>query len=548
MKSSDLFVKALENEGIKYIFGIPGEENLDMLESLRQSGIEVIVTRHEQAAGFMAATVGRMTGKVGACISTLGPGATNFTTSSAYALLGGFPMMMITGQKPIRKSKQGQFQIVDVVGMMKPITKFTTQITDGATIPKLIRDAVASAESERPGPVHFEFPEDVARDLVDGGEVMTVEPPEMRDANIEDLAKAVDMILKAKSPLFLIAAGGNRRADVSEACRKFVDETGMYFIDSQMGKGVVDERHPLYLGTTALSANDFMHCAVAKADLVIVIGHDSMEKPPFIMPEEGGPQVIHVNHYSVTDDFVYHPHIQVVGNLAHSVNYLAESLKGQEWDFSYYKTLKGHVDHRIGEWESDHRFPLVPGNVVSTTRKLMPSDGVVCLDNGMYKLWFARHYLAHQPNTLLLDNALASMGAGLPSAMAVKILYPERKVIAVCGDGGFMMNSQELETAVRMKMDLVVLILNDNGYGMIKWKQQDMGFEDYALDFANPDFVKYAESYGAHGHRVAKFGDFEMLLDRCLKEKGVHVIEVPVDYSVNSQLSGPALKEHLCPM
>lgn len=542
MKSSDLFVKALQNEGVKYIFGIPGEENLDMLESLRKSGIEVIVTRHEQAAGFMAATVGRLTGKVGVCLSTLGPGATNFTTSSAYSLLGGFPSMMITGQKPIRKSKQGKFQIVDVVGMMKPITKFTTQITDGATIPKLVREAVNTAETERPGPVHFEFPEDVARDEVEG-EMMVVEPPVMRDANIETLAQAVEMILKAKSPLFLIAAGANRRHDVAEACHKFVDETGMYFIDSQMGKGVVDERHPLYLGTTALSANDFMHSAFEKSDLVIVIGHDSMEKPPFIMTEDG-PKVIHVNHYAVEDDFVYHPHLQVVGNLAHSVNYLAESLKGQEWDLSYFKTLRHTVEQKINEWDDDHRFPMVPGNVVSTIRKQMPSDGIVCLDNGMYKLWFARHYLAHQPNTLLLDNALASMGAGLPSAMAAKILHPEKKVIAVSGDGGFMMNSQELETAVRLGLDLVVLILNDNGYGMIKWKQKDMGFEDYALDFANPDFVKYAESYGAHGHRVAKFADFELLLNRCLHEKGVHVIEVPVDYSVNGLLSASALKSN----
>ena len=281
MKASDIFVRALENEGIKHVFGIPGEENLDMLESLRESGIEMVVTRHEQAAGFMAATWGRLTGKVGVCMSTLGPGATNFTTAAAYAQLGGFPMMMVTGQKPIRKSKQGRFQIVDIVRMMEPLTKSAQQITEGAQIPRFVRDAVALAEAERPGAVHLEFPEDVAKDEVSEG-VVGVSGLKEEFVDEDGLARALELVRAAKRPLLLIAAGGNRREDVAEACREFVEVSGIYFVTSQMGKGVIDERHPRYLGTTALSGGDFMHCAVKAADLVIVVGHDLIEKPPFI--------------------------------------------------------------------------------------------------------------------------------------------------------------------------------------------------------------------------------------------------------------------------
>ncbi len=540
MKASDLFVKALENEGVKYIFGIPGEENLDMLESLRESGIEVVVTRHEQAAGFMAATVGRLTGKVGVCISTLGPGATNFTTPSAYALLGGMPMMMVTGQKPIKKSKQGQFQIIDVVGMMKPITKFAKQVTHGSTVGTLVREAVRIAEEEKPGPVHFEFPEDIAREEVD---LELFKPVKVARARVgrEEIVRLAGMIRQAKKPIFVLGAGCNRKEDVVGAMTKFIETTGFYFMNTQMGKGVIDERSERFLGSAALSANDSVHLAVAQADLIVVIGHDPIEKPPFIMME-GGPTVVHVNYYSAAMDRVYFPQEQFVGDIAGVFEDLAEELADfgfESEDFA--KVRQIYLDY-VAEGARDERFPMVPARVVSDMRGVMPSDGFVCLDNGMYKLWFARHYAAHERNTLILDNALASMGAGLPSAMAVKLLYPERKVVAVCGDGGFMMNSQELETAVRMGLDLVVVILNDNGYGMIKWKQEDMGFEDFGLSFGNPDFVKYAETYGAKGYRVSAVAEFGELLERCLNEKGVHVIEVPVDYSVNKELSGPALK------
>jgi acetolactate synthase I/II/III large subunit len=552
MKASDLFVKALENEGVEYIFGIPGEENLDMLESLREAGIKLVVTRHEQGAGFMAATVGRLTGKVGVCISTLGPGATNFTTPAAYAQLGGFPMMMVTGQKPIKKSKQGQFQIIDVVSMMKPLTKYTKQIVHGNTIPALMRDAVSIAEDERPGAVHFELPEDIAREETDA-ELMTVVEAATPEPDLVAVQEAAALIKAAKHPVLIVASGCNRKENVPEAATAFVDTTGMYFLNSQMGKGVIDERHEKFLGTAALSSKDSVHCAIDRADLVIVVGHDPIEKPPFIMSKDhrhggaSGPEVLHINYFQAAVDQVYFPQHQLIGDIGAAFEMLAQELEGVNWDCQYNESVRQKYLDYVAKAASDESFPMVPGRIVADMRKLTPEDGILCLDNGMYKLWFARHYPAYQRNTILLDNALATMGAGLPSAIAAKLVYPDRKVVAVCGDGGFMMNSQEIETAVRLGLDLVVLILNDNGYQMIKWKQGDMGFADFGLDFANPDFVKYAETYGATGHRVESLAGFEETVKKAQEAGGVHIIDVPIDYSVNKELSAPTLMDKGCP-
>lgn len=453
--------------------------------------------------------------------------------------------MMVTGQKPIKKSKQGQFQIIDVVAMMKPLTKYTKQITHGNKIPSLMREAFRIAENERPGAVHFEFPEDIAREDTDAV-VFPIPQTHYGQSDNESVKSVAEVVKKAKSPLLLVAAGGNRH-NVWESLQYFVEKTGFYFMNSQMGKGAIDERSDKFIGTTALSANDHMHCATEKADVIIVVGHDPIEKPPFIMSPTDKRTVIHVNYTSAPVDEIYSPQVELVGNVSSLMKKLADELAGSSFDFSYFAKVKEQVDQVTSADNLDSRFPLIPQRIVAEVREVMPSDGIVCLDNGMYKIWFARHYKTHQPNTLLLDNALASMGAGLPSAMAAKLLYPERKVIAVCGDGGFMMNSQEMETAVRMKLNIVVLILNDSGYGMIKWKQGDMGFENFGLEFGNPDFVKYAESYGAHGHRVGKVEEFKELLAKCLDSEGVHLIEVPIDYVENVKVSGATLKQNTCP-
>jgi acetolactate synthase-1/2/3 large subunit len=541
MKASDLFIKALENESVEYVFGIPGEENLDLLESLRTSSIKLILTRHEQAAGFMAATYGRLTGKAGVCLATLGPGATNFVTAAAYAQLGGMPMLMITGQKPIKISKQGHFQIVDIVDMMKPLTKFTRQIVSADNIPARVRESFRRAEEERPGASHLELPEDIARDETDS----IVIPASFHRRPIADdkaILRAAEAIIESKRPLLMIGAGANRKTS-SKMLREFVERTGIPFFTTQMGKGVLDETHPLWLGNAALSDGDFVHRAIENADCIINVGHDVIEKPPFFM-RRGLRTVIHINYLSAEVDTVYFPQIEVVGDIANSIWRLADLVKAREpWDFSYFDTVREHLEAHLAKGAEDPRFPIYPVRMVAEVRKAMPDDGILCLDNGMYKLWFARYYRCRKPNTLLLDNALATMGAGLPSAIAAKIVHPERKVVAVAGDGGFMMNSQEIETAVRLGLDLVVLLLRDDAYGMIKWKQAHMNFQNFGMDMGNPDFVRYAESYGAHGHRPQSTEEFLPLLSRCLDSKGVHLIDLPIDYSDNDRVLNREIKE-----
>ncbi|WP_194774617.1 acetolactate synthase large subunit [Pararhodonellum marinum] len=541
MKASDLFIKALENEGVEYIFGVPGEENLDFLESLKDSSIKLIITRHEQGAGFMAATYGRLTGNPGVCLSTLGPGATNLVTPAAYAQLGAMPMLMITGQKPIKKSKQARFQIIDTVDMMRPITKYTKQIVNSNNIASQVREAFRLAIEERPGAVHLELPEDIAQEDCDPDvfEVVGHIVPKPDDTAID---KAVEMIHQAKMPLILIGAGANRKV-ICDALKELVNQTGIYFFTTQMGKGVIDERHAKYLGTAALSSNDFLHAAIDESDLIINVGHDVIEKPPFFM-KKGGKKVIHVNFSPAEVDPVYFPQLNVVGDITHSILKLTRKIKPQsDWNFDFFEKVKQEVAGHLRKYFEDTRFPMLPQRVVHLLRKNLGDKDVITLDNGIYKIWFARNYTCYQPKTLLLDNALASMGAGLPSAMAVNLLYPDRKVVAVVGDGGFMMNSQELETAVRLKMNLTVIILNDNAYGMIKWKQEDMGFADFGLDYSNPDFVMYAQSYGAQGHRPENDADFQKILGHCLETSGVHVIDLPVDYSLNHPILNVMLKE-----
>ena len=541
MKTTDLFIQALENEGVKRIYGIPGEENLDFIDSLKDSSIELILTRHEQAAGFMAATYGRLTGKPGVCLSTLGPGATNFVTAAAYAQLGAMPMVMLAGQKPIRKSKQGRFQIVDVVGLMKPITKYSEQIVDGNNVPSMVRDAFRITMEERPGAAYLELPEDIAAEQTDASifDVVSYRRP---DANQASIDQAIEMIEAAEHPLILIGAGANRKR-TSKALQRLIDKTGIYFFDTQMGKGVVDERHEKFIGTAALSSNDFLHSAIEHADLIVNVGHDVIEKPPFFM-EKGGKKVIHVNFFAAHIDDVYFPQLNVVGDISNTIDRIADKVSIQpSRDFSYFERVKNEVENHLTKYFEDERFPILPQRLVNILRQNLDDEDIVTLDNGVYKIWFARNYKCHAPNTLLLDNALATMGAGLPSAMAAKELNPNKKVVSINGDGGFMMNSQELETAVRMNLDLVVIILNDNAYGMIKWKQEGEGFENFGLDFDNPDFIQYAESFGAIGHRPTTHDEFETILDTALNSKGVHVIDLPVDYSMNHSILNVLLKE-----
>jgi acetolactate synthase-1/2/3 large subunit len=541
MKASDLFVKALENEGVDRIFAVPGEENLDVVESLRTSSIELVLVRHEQSAAFMAATHGRLTGRPGVCMATLGPGALNLVTGAAYAHLGAMPMILITGQKAIMSARQARFQIVDIVATMKPLTKSSRQIISAASIPTVVRDAFRLASEERPGPVHLELPEDIAGEQLDGEvPLVRAHPIEIPVAHAAALDRAAELLMRAKRPLVMFGAASSRPR-LAGQLTEFVRRVGIPFFNTQMGKGTVaglgttEGGTELWMGTAALTDRDYVHEAIDQADLILSIGHDTIEKPPFIMGPKG-PKVIHVGYTPANVEEVYFPDAEVIGDLGPSLALLADRVQGKLPNAGALVPLRKNIIERTLARSEESRFPLTPQRIVSDVRKVMPADGIVALDNGMYKIWFARCYRTRNANALLLDNALATMGAGLPSAMMAAMLNPGKRVLAVCGDGGFMMNSQELETAVRLKLDLVVLIIQDDAYGMIRWKQAVDNFADWGLAFGNPDFVKYAEAYGAKGRRAEAADSLVATLEAAFSEGGVQLVTVPVDYSENSRV------------
>jgi len=542
MNGADLLVAALENEGVKQIFGVPGEENLDVVEALRRSSIKLVVTRHEQPAAFMAATHGRLTGDPGVCLATLGPGALNLTTGAAYALLGAMPMVMITGQKGVLSRKQARFQVVDIISTMTPLTKMAHQIVSPATIPSIVREAFRVAQQERPGPVHLELPEDIAAEKAPEISPVLRHPIAQPIAQSAAVDRAARMILEAERPLVMLGAAASRPR-LAEPLSDFVRRVQIPFFNTQMGKGSVAGESGLYMGTAALSERDYVHDAIERADLIISIGHDTVEKPPFLMGPNG-PKVLHVGYLPATVEEVYFPHAELIGDVGPSLAVLGDRLEGKLPRAGALLPLREQILARIGDRAKESRYPLTPQRIVHDVRQVMPEDGIVCLDNGMYKIWFARNYRTRVANTLLLDNALATMGAGLPSAMMAAMLYPTRRVLAVCGDGGFMMNSHELETAARLGLNLVVLIVQDNAYGMIRWKQAADGFPDFGLTFGNPDFVAYAESFGIKGSRVGSADALAPALEAAFSGGGVHLVTVPIDYSENIRVLIDELRAH----
>lgn len=541
IKGSELLVAALENEGVEHIFGIPGEENLDVVEAIRTSSIKLILTRHEQAAAFMAATYGRLTGKAGVCLATLGPGALNLTTGAAYALLGGMPMIIITGQKGILSSHQGRFQMVNTVATMQPLTKMSRQIVSPSLIPTLIREAFHLAQEESPGPVHLELPEDIAAEKIKKGSLIPPHPIEYPIACEQALNRAAEMIIHAKRPLVMLGAVASRPR-ATNALSEFIVRTKLPYFTTQMGKGTVSGATEFYMGTAALSARDYVHEAIEAADLIIAIGHSTVEKPPFLM-EAPNLQVIHVGYQSATVEHIYFPQAEIIGDMGPSLQLLADKIAGKIPHANALLPLRDRILSNITARSTEDRF--TPQRLVHDVRQVMPQDGILTLDNGMYKIWFARNYRTQMANTLLLDNALATMGAGLPSAIMAALLYPERRVMAVCGDGGFMMNSQELETAMRLKLNLVILIIEDNAFGMIRWKQAVDHFPDFSMTFSNPDFIKYAKAYGAHGTRVETIESFQSILENAFSTGGVHLIVFPIDYSENKRVLVDELQQRL---
>jgi acetolactate synthase-1/2/3 large subunit len=449
------------------------------------------------------------------------------------------PMVMITGQKGILTSRQARFQIVDIVAAMKPLTKLAHQIVSTATIPTLVREAFRVAEEERPGPVLLELPEDIAGEPCEAVRLVPPHPLELPTASTAMVDRAAAMIVAAKRPLIMLGAAASRPRASAELAQ-FVLRTRIPYFTTQMGKGTVPGGTELYLGTAALSERDYVHDAIEQADLIVAIGHDTSEKPPFIM-DDNRPLVIHVAYQSATVEQVYFPQAEVVGDIGHSLALLAERLEGRLPNAGALLPLREGILGHLADRATEDRW--TPQRIVHDVRQVMPADGIVALDNGMYKIWFARNYRTRAANTLLLDNALATMGAGLPQAIMAALLYPTRRVLAVCGDGGFMMNSQELETAVRRKLDLVVLVLVDNAFGMIRWKQAAEGFADFGMTFGNPDFARYAQAYSAHGRHVSEVAELVQALEAAFRAGGVHLIAVPIDYSENKRVLVDELRD-----
>jgi len=540
MKASDLFVKILEKQWVDTIYGVPGEENLDLLDSIGHSSIKLILTRNEQTAVFMAATYGRLTGKAGIALATLGPGATNMMTGVAYAQLGGMPVIVITGQKPQNHSKQWAFQIIDVVGMMKPVTKFATSIVSWERIPYILENAFRIAEDEKPGAVHIELAEDIAAEQVPEKYSLTDLGTRKIRRPVPDYKAVPELITElenAKAPIILIWSGANRKR-VTTYLTKFIEKYNIPYFTSQMGKGVVSGRQENYLGTAALTAGDYIHDAIAESDLILSVWYDNAEKPTDILGINGKP-VININFVKSNFDYVYSPYLDVIGDIGNTFWQLCEAeIDSSNWDFQKIYEINEVNQQKIQDntsLEDDIPY-MMPRKLAKDLRESLADDDILTLDNGLYKVWLARNYPARKPNTILLDNALATMWAGYASAMEAKRLHPDKKVVCVTGDGWLVMNLWDLETAVRMKLDLVIVILNNSSYGMIKWKQQGWWFDDYGLDFGEMDFIKLAESFGASGYKVEKKEDFKLLLQSTMQKSWVHIIDLDFDYPADGKI------------
>jgi acetolactate synthase-1/2/3 large subunit len=549
MKTSDLLVKCLEEEGVEYVFAVPGEENIDILESLRTSKIKVIINRHEQASAFMAATYGKLTGKAGVCMSTLGPGATNLVTGIAHAQLGGIPLLAITGQKPLRENWQANFQILDVVHMMAPLTKRSVQIQDPISIPMEIRESFKFATTERMGACHLELPEDIAGEAVDD-RFQPQTPVQLRRPIVEQKAlnNTVQLILNAKDPIIVVSSRAQRHR-VKASLEKLCDTTNLYVITTQLGKGAFDPDHKNSMHAFGIHKHDYVNCIMECSDLIITVGYSIIEHPPSLWNSKLDKKIIHIDFTPAKPDIYYNPICEPIGDIATTLDKLRDELQkhGYNYKSEYHEETKKELQTKLFvEGADDPAFPLRPRRIVADCRKALDKKDIICLDNGIYKLWFSRHYKTYDVGKFLIDNTLATMGAGLPSAIVAKLIRPDKRVLAVCGDGGFMMNSQELETAIRLGLNVVVLILNDNAFGFIKWKQQLRNFQDFALDFGNPDFVKYAESYSAIGYSIKSAEELLPTLEKAFTQEKPVVIDCPVDYSENKSVWGSELDGIVC--
>lgn len=540
LNTAELLVRCLENEGVEYVFGLPGEENLHVLEALRHSSIQFITTRHEQGAAFMADVYGRLTGKAGVCLSTLGPGATNLMTGVADANLDGAPLVAITGQVGTDRMHIESHQYLDLVAMFAPVTKWNTQIVRPSNTPEIVRKAFKVAQSEKPGAVHIDLPENIAAMPV-AGQFLNKDEREKTYASFRSIGKAAVAISKSKNPIILVGNGAIR-AHASESLTEFATRMNIPVVNSFMGKGVIPYTHPLALWTVGLQQRDHITCAFEQADLIIAVGYDLIEYSPKKWNPEGQIPIIHIGTTPAEIDSCYIPLVEVVGDISDSLNEIMKQADRQGKPTPSSVELRADIRADYEYYANDDGFPIKPQKLIYDLRQVMGPEDIVISDVGAHKMWMARQYHCDRPNTCIISNGFAAMGIALPGAMAAKLVHPDRNVVAVTGDGGFMMNCQELETALRVGTPFVTLVFNDGGYGLIEWKQQNhFGVGESAfIKFGNPDFVKFAESMGLKGYRVTSAADLIPTLKTALEQDVPTVIDCPVDYGENLRFTQKA--------
>jgi acetolactate synthase-1/2/3 large subunit len=531
MNTAELLVHCLENEGVRYIFGVPGEENLDVLEALQHSSIQFITTRHEQGAAFMADVYGRLTGQAGICLSTLGPGATNLMTGVADANLDRAPLIAITGQVGTDRMHIESHQYLDLVAMFAPVTKWNAQIVRPSNTAEIVRKAFKLAQSEKPGAVHIDLPENIAAMPV-VGKPLTTDNIEKTYASFHSIQKAAIAISNAKNPIILVGNGAIR-ANASEMVTQFATQLGIPVANTFMGKGVIPYEHPLALWAVGLQQRDYISCGFDQADLVIAIGYDLIEYSPKKWNPGGMIPIIHIDGTPSEVDSSYIPIAEVVGDISDALQEILNRSDRTNKPVPQALELRAEIQADYEQYAADDGFPIKPQKIVYDLRQVMGPEDIVISDVGAHKMWMARHYHCHRPNTCIISNGFAAMGIAIPGAIAAKLVHPNHKVVAVTGDGGFMMNCQELETALRVKTPFVTIIFNDGGYGLIEWKQHNHFGHSSFIKFGNPDFVKFAESMGLKGYRIASCTDLIPTLKEALAQDVPAVIDCPVDYREN---------------
>ena len=538
MNTAEALVKSLENEGVQYIFGIPGEENLAVIEALKHSKIKFITVRHEQGAAFMADMYGRLTGKAGVCLSTLGPGATNLVTGVADANSDGAPLIAITGQVGTERMHLTSHQYLDLVNMFSPITKRSKQIMRPENVFEITRIAFKYAESEKPGACHIDLPCDIAKmELKEGP---GIEPLKHHSQNremacIESLEQASGLIFQAKKPLIL-AGHSSVRNHASEAITKFAERLKIPVVNTMMAKGIIPYTSEYSLWSIGIPQKDYPDLAFEEADLVIAIGYDIVEYAPRKWNPLENHKILHIDTRPSHINKLYQPDLEVVGDISYSLEQILMRCAKQH-DASWALDIRKKMVEEYESYEADESFPMKPQKIFREIRKVMGEDDIVISDVGAHKMWLAREYNCLKPNTCIISNGFATMGISVPGALTAKLIHPEKKVLAVTGDGGFMMNAQEFETALREGTPFVTLIFNDSSYGLIKWKQEEQYHSSGYVDFTNPDFVKFAESMHAIGYRIHSAEELIPTLEKAFSQKVPVIIDCPVDYRENMKLT-----------